>query len=95
MLVPITVPNFDPLSCIVSPSRPTQGIVIARAATVDVQFPQFARWLLCGSPGAVSYIGWDGVTVVIPALASGVFHPIYAIQINSSGTTAGLFMWGN
>ena len=91
----VTIPNFDPLSSVISPSRPCQGIVKAKAVTLDADFDEYARWIYVGVTGDVSYVGWDGNTVVLNNLAAGVFHPIYAKRINSSGTGATGLKWGN
>lgn len=91
----LTIPKFDPNTSILTASRPVQGIVKARAVSLDADFDEYARWLYVGVTGAISYVGWDGTTVVIPSLSAGVFHPIYAKRINTSGTTATNIFWGN
>ena len=94
-LNPLIIPAFNPDTSVTTPSRPVQGIVKCRSVTQDTDFDEFARWLYVGTSGTVSYVGWDGVTVILPSLTAGVFHPIYAKRINSSGTTATNLFWGN
>lgn len=94
-LVPMTIPKFDPNCAVSTPTRPVEGVVKSRPVVLDTDHDEFARFILVGVAGAVSYVGWDGITVVIPNLAAGVYHPIYSIRINSSGTTATDMMWGN
>ncbi len=91
----LTIPAWNPDSAINSPGRPLEGVVKARAVVLDADYTEFARWLLTDVTGPVSYVGWDGVTVVLPVLSAGVFHPIYSKRINSSNTTATNIIWGN
>lgn len=94
-LIPIPIPNFDPLSAISSPSRAVEGVLIARPVVLDVFHAQYARWLKVATTGTVSYIGWDGVQVDDPVISAGVWHPIYSIKVLNSGTSATGVMWGN
>lgn len=95
VLNPLIVQAFDPNCAISTPARPVTVIVKSRAVTLDADFDEYGRFILVDVTGPVSYVGWDGVTVVIPVLSSGVYHPICAKRINSSGTTATNCMWGN
>jgi hypothetical protein len=56
---------------------------------------EFARWLYVGVTGDVSYTKWDGTNQTLTGLAAGVWHPIFSIKINSSGTTATGIVWGS
>lgn len=94
-LNPVSIPPIDPQIGVFTPTRSVQGIVKCRQSTFDVDFDEYSRWICTDTDGALSYVGWDGVTVVIPSLISGVFHPIYAKRINSSGTDSEVVMWGN
>lgn len=95
MWIPEETPPFDPTSVIQQAQRPLAGVIYARAVTFDQRFEQVSRWILVEDEGALSYVGLDGVTVVLPTLVPGVFHPIFAIQINSSGTSVTSAVWGN
>lgn len=95
MWIPQPLPAFDPTSVLQQAQRPLAGVIFARAVTFDVTFEQVSRWILVQDEGALSYVGLDGVTVVLPSLVPGVFHPIFAIKINSSGTSVTSAVWGN
>jgi hypothetical protein len=95
----LNVPALDPYG-FTGPTRVMSGI--ARTGNVDLNSPygtngnaEFARWLYIGVTGNISYIKWDGTTQVLVGLAAGVWHPIYSIQINSTGTTATSIVWGS
>ena len=88
----ISLPPLDPL-IFTGPTRNMSGV--ARTADVVLDTPygtngtlEFMRWLYVGVTGNVVYVKWDGKTETLVGLASGVWHPIYTIQINSAGTTA-------
>ena len=70
------------------PTRMMSGVARTLNPTLDTQYGEKMRWLYIGVTGNVSYVKWDGTTQVLVGLAAGVFHPIYSLQINSSGTTA-------
>ncbi len=96
VLNPLVIPVFDPSSCISTPTRPVEGIVIARPVVLDADHDQYARWFKVATTGTVSYVGWDGVTVAdTGTYAAGVWHPVYTKRINTSGTSATGIMWGN
>lgn len=70
------------------PTRTMAGVARFLSPTLDVQYGEKMRWLYVGVTGDVSFVAWDGSTVVLTGLVAGVFHPIYSLMINSSGTTA-------
>jgi len=81
-------PPLDP-NLKTGPSRIMSGVVrTIDDPTPDVQYGEFMTWLYVGVTGDVSYVKWDGNTQVLLNLAAGVWHPIYSVMINSSGTTA-------
>lgn len=91
----LIIPPYNPDTAILTQARPLEGIVKARAVTLDADHPEYARWILLDVAGPLSYVGWDGVTVVLPILSAGVFHPIFSKRVNSSGTTATNLVWAN
>lgn len=70
------------------PTRIMSGVVRTLTPTNDVQYGEFMCWMYIGTAGDVSYVKWDGTTETLTGLAAGVWHPIYSVMINSSGTTA-------
>jgi len=64
------------------------GVARTLDPTLDVAYGEKMRWLYVGVTGNVSYVKRDGTTQVLTGLAAGVFHPIYSLMINSSGTNA-------
>ena len=48
---------------------------------------EFSRWIYVGTTGDLSYTKWDGTTETLPNLAAGIWHPIYAVNILSVGST--------
>ena len=55
----------------------------------DTDLPTAARGILVGVSGDVAVIGVGGSSsVVIPALAAGVWHPMNVKRVLSTGTTA-------
>ena len=81
------IPPFDGNN-FTGPTRATAGVARTMNAVVDVPYGEKMRWLYVGTTGDVSYQKLDGTTQVLLGLAAGVFHPIYSLMINSSGTTA-------
>jgi len=77
------------------PTRVMSGPVRMRTVTLDTPYGEFATWLYVGVTGNVSLIEWDGTTIVLTNLAAGVWHPIYSLQVNSSGTTASGLVWAS
>jgi hypothetical protein len=94
MVTTVSVPPLDP-NAYTGPVRVMSGVARMATVTPDTVYGEFARWLYVGTAGAISIIKWDGTTQVIPALAAGVFHPIYSIGVNSVGTTASGIIWGS
>lgn len=58
---------------------------------------EFSRWIYVGTTGNLSYTKWDGTTESLPNLAAGIWHPIYAVNILSAGSTiaANQLIWGS
>lgn len=56
-----------------------------------------ARWIYVGVTGDLAYTKMDQTTELLPNLAAGIWHPIYAINILSAGTTiaANMLRWGS
>ena len=88
------VPPFDPNN-FTGPTRTVSGVARTLSPTADTPYGESMRWLYVGVTGNVSYVKWDGTTQVLIGLAAGVWHPIYSIMINSSGTTAASLVWGS
>lgn len=94
-----TIPALDP-NGFTGPTRVMAGVARTGNIVLDTPygvngFAEYARWLYVGGAGNVSYIKWDGTTQVLVGLAAGVWHPIYSIVVNSSGTTATSIVWGS
>ena len=82
------------------PTRVMSGVAKTGDATADQYYGpnnsvEFARWLYAGVTGDVSYTKWDGTTQTLVGLAAGVWHPIFSIKVNSSGTSATDLVWGS
>jgi hypothetical protein len=92
----IGVQNVPPLdgNAFTGPTRVMSGVARTQNVTLDTQYGESGalgekmRWLYIGVAGDVSYVKWDGTTQLLVGLTAGVFHPIYSLMINSSGTTA-------
>jgi hypothetical protein len=98
-LAVVVVPPLDP-SIFTGPTRVMAGVARTGSVTLDTPygtngFSEFARWLYVGVAGNVTYVKWDGTTQLLVGLAAGVWHPIYSIQVNSSGTNATSLVWGS
>jgi hypothetical protein len=93
----LTTYNVMPLDpyAYTGPVRVMAGIARTGTVVADTAYGEFARWLYLGVAGNVSYVKWDGTTQVLVGLAAGVWHPIYSLQVNSSGTTATSLVWGS
>ncbi len=70
------------------PTRIMSGVVRTLSPTSDVPYGEFMTWIYIGTAGDLSYVKWDGTTETLVGLAAGVWHPIYSVMINSSGTVA-------
>lgn len=95
----INIPALDP-NAYTGPTRVMSGVARTGSVTTDIMYGdngsvEFARWLYVGVTGNVSYRKWDGTDQTLIGLAAGVWHPIYSIRINSSGTTATSLVWGS
>jgi hypothetical protein len=93
------IPPLDPNS-FTGPTRTMAGVARTGSVTLDTYYGpngsvEFARWLYVGTSGAVSYTRWDGTTQTLVGLAAGVWHPIYSIRVNTSGTVATGIVWGS
>ncbi len=87
---------FDP-KCILNQGRVVSGIIRTGAVTYDVNYGEYARWIYVGTTGNLSYVKYDGSTETLPNLAAGVWHPIFSLKINTSGTNiaANQLRWGS
>lgn len=58
---------------------------------------EFSRWIYVGTTGDLAYTKWDGTTELLPNIAAGIWHPIYAVNILSTGSTiaAAQLRWGS
>ena len=95
----VNVPALDP-NAYTGPTRVMAGVARTGNVSLDTMYGingtvEFARWLYIGVTGDVSYTKWDGTSQTLVGLASGVWHPIYSIQVNTAGTTAGSLVWGS
>ena len=77
------------------PARLMAGVGRTGTVTADTWYGEFARWLYVGTSGDITYVKWDGTTQALVGVAAGIWHPIYSIQVNSSGTTASNLVWGS
>lgn len=86
-LLTSNIPALDP-NIFTGPTRVMAGVARTLNPVADSPYGEFMRWIYVGGSGNVSYVKWDGTSQTLVGLASGVWHPIYSIMINSSGTTA-------
>lgn len=86
----IQIQDVPPLdgNTFTGPTRTMSGVARTLDPTNDVAYGEKMRWIYVGVTGNVSYVKWDGTTQVLANLVAGVWHPIYSLMINSSGTTA-------
>lgn len=84
------IQNVPPLdgNTFTGPTRTMSGVARTLDVSLDSQYGEKMRWLYVGVSGNLSYVKWDGTTQVLINIASGVFHPIYSLMVNSSGTSA-------
>lgn len=100
MAVQLTkITPLDP-NAYTGPTRVMSGVARTGSVVVDSYFGpnnsvEFARWLYVGVSGDVSYTKWDGTEQTLIGLAAGVWHPIFAIRVNSAGTDATDMVWGS
>lgn len=95
----VQIPPLDP-NGFTGPVRVMGGVGRSGSVTLDTPYGEdgrveFARWLYVGTSGSISYVKWDGTTQVLAALAAGVWHPIFSIMVNTSGTSATGIAWGS
>lgn len=88
----VTIPMLDP-NIFTGPTRVMAGVARTADVVLDSAYGangsvEFMRWLYVGVSGNVSYVKWDGTSQTLVGLAAGVFHPIYSVKINTTGTTA-------
>ena len=94
-----SIAPLDP-NAYTGPTRIMSGVARTGDVSLDTYYGannsvEFARWLYIGFAGDVSYVKWDGTTQILVGLAAGLWHPIYSIKINSTGTTATSIAWGS
>lgn len=70
------------------PTRTMGGYARFLSPTLDVQYGEKMRGIYVGAAGNVSFVDLNGSTQTLVGLVAGVIHPIWSLQINSSGTTA-------
>lgn len=95
----VNVGALDP-NAYTGPTRVMAGVARTGAITLDTMYGangsvEFARWLYAGVTGNVSYRKWDGTDQTLVGLAAGVWHPVFSIMINTTGTTATSLVWGS
>lgn len=95
----VDVPALDP-NAYTGPTRVMSGVARTGSVTLDTYYGsngtvEFARWLYVGVLGDVSYTKWDGTNQTLIGLASGVWHPIFSIKVNTASTTATNLVWGS
>lgn len=82
------------------PWRLLSGPVRSGNVTLDTYYGtngqvEFATWIYVGVTGNISYIKWDGTTQVLNNVSAGIWHNIYSIGINTTGTSATGLVWGS
>lgn len=95
----INIPALDP-NLFTGPTRNMSGVARTMNPTADVAYGtngnvEFMRWMYLGVGGDVSYVKWDGTSQTLVGLLAGIWHPIYSMKINSSGTTASSIVVGS
>ena len=95
----VSVPALDP-NAYTGPTRVMSGVARTGSVSLDTMYGangsvEYARWLYLGVTGNVTYVKWDGTTQALIGLAAGVWHPIFSIKVNTSGTTATNMVWGS
>ena len=81
------IPPLDP-NLKTGPTRMMSGVARTLSPSLNTPYGEYMTWLYVGVAGNLSYVKWDGTTQLLIGLASGVFHPIFSISINSTDTTA-------
>lgn len=95
----VSIPALDPF-IFTGPTRNMSGVARTASVTLDTAYGtngaiEFMRWLYCGVSGDISYVKWDGSSQTLVGLAAGVWHPIYSVMINTTGTTAASMVVGS
>lgn len=95
----VDIPPLDP-NGFTGYARIVGGIARTGTITADTYYGtsgtvEYARWIYVGTTGNISYVRWDGTTQVLNTITAGIWHPIYSIKVNSSGTTASNLVWGS
>lgn len=95
----VTIPPLDP-NLYTGPFRLATGPARTGDVTNNVPYgtngrTEFANWLYVGTTGNISYVKWDGTTQVLTNVSAGIWHNIFSIMVNSTGTTASGLVWGN
>ena len=101
----INVPPLDP-NLYTAQVRTLGGPARTGTVTYDAGFTnsttppgvfEFSRWIYVGTTGNLQYTKWDGTTELLPNLAAGIWHPIYAINVTTTNTTiaANQLRWGS
>lgn len=98
-LTKVQVPPLDPY-LYTGPYRLATGPARTGNVTLDVAYgpngqTEFSSWLWVGVTGNISYIKWDGTTQILTNAIAGMWHRIYSITINTTGTTATGLVWGS
>lgn len=68
-----------------------QGISVTPNDTTAISHPPgdtFTKGLYVGVTGNISVLMAGGATVIFTNISAGVIHPISAIRVNATGTTA-------
>jgi len=91
--------RFNPEFGVNPQTRSVGSIYETGAVTYDAYFGEnvLSRFIYVGTSGNLSYVKENGATETLPNLVAGVWHPIAAQKINSSGTSiaADQLRWGN
>jgi len=94
-----TIAPLDP-NIFTGPTRVMSGVAKTDTVSLDTYYGtggtvEYARWLYVGVTGNVSFTKWDGTDQTLVGLAAGVWHPIFSIKVNTTGTTATSIVWGS
>ena len=98
-LLKSTVPPIDP-NLYTGPWRLLTGPARTGLVTLDTPYgangkTEFATWLYVGTAGNITYVKWDGTTQLLTNVSAGIWHNIYSIQVNTTGTAASGLVWGS
>lgn len=93
------IPPLDPNSY-TAPFRLIAGPARTGNVTLDTPYgtngnAEFASWLWVGTTGNITYVKWDGTTQTLNSAIAGMWHRVYSIQVNTTGTTASNLVWGS